>query len=369
MDSKQILTLNKRQSIVQRIDAMKASFSANKIKDKLSRYHYFGYSSQLVDKLIGKIPPNAMNKNSTIAVVNDFGLEVISQLQMLGYTNLILLCTESDDKLYNIIKYMVEKEFNFNKIVRLEENMEDKFDLIIANPPYEIGNQITKNILENIRFNTYVNLMPLSKYKSNKLFQHVHSMELIDPSLFEDAAITDNLNIAIIKSENCNDLEWEDFEIDSYDPKFNSFHKANQHRCKPYIILPNMPDKYDMQENKYKFDPNTDFMLTSRCNTGIPKSNNTHDYYWNVKNKFEYALAYMIRFKSNIEKQNLAKWWYSKGLSSKVVSATHKSGGGRPYLNIPNIDWSRTDVDYTDDYVLSQMGLKWNENRDGVEKL
>ena len=36
---------------------------------------------------------------------------------------------------------------------------------------------------------------------------------------------------------------------------------------------------------------------------------------------------------------------------------------------LPNIDWSRTDVEYADEYVLSQMGLKWNENKDGVEKI
>ena len=36
---------------------------------------------------------------------------------------------------------------------------------------------------------------------------------------------------------------------------------------------------------------------------------------------------------------------------------------------LPNIDWSRTDVIYNDEYVLSQMGLKWNETKDGVEKL
>lgn len=39
----------------------------------------------------------------------------------------------------------------------------------------------------------------------------------------------------------------------------------------------------------------------------------------------------------------------------------------RPFPEcIPAIDWSQ-DVKYTDEYVLSQMGLKWNENKDGVE--
>ena len=46
-----------------------------------------------------------------------------------------------------------------------------------------------------------------------------------------------------------------------------------------------------------------------------------------------------------------------------------KKASGTVYAAIPNIDWSRTDVNYTDEYVLNQMGLKWNENKDGVEKL
>ena len=90
MDSKQILKLDKRQSIIQRIDSMKSSLCASKIKDKLSHFHYFGYPNQIPDLLIDKIPSN-INYNSKIAVVNDFGLEVISKLIELGYSNLYIL--------------------------------------------------------------------------------------------------------------------------------------------------------------------------------------------------------------------------------------------------------------------------------------
>ena len=30
---------------------------------------------------------------------------------------------------------------------------------------------------------------------------------------------------------------------------------------------------------------------------------------------------------------------------------------------LPNIDWSKIDVIYNNECVLSQMGLKWNENK------
>ena len=222
MDSKQILTLNKRQSIVQRIDAMKASFSANKIKDKLSRYHYFGYPSQiLIDKLISKIPSD-IDKSKVIAVVNDFGLEVISQLQLLGYTNLILLCTESDDKLYNIIKYMVEKEFNFTNIERLQDmRIDDKFDLVIANPPYEIGNAV---ITETMRHcNEAVVLMPIRDYRSQgtKLYKKITDLELVDPKSFDGsgAYVQHGLSICNL-NHNDNKKNWEDIELETFDQHF-----------------------------------------------------------------------------------------------------------------------------------------------------
>ena len=134
MDSKQILKLDTRQSIVQRIDSMKSAISAHRLKDKLSRFHYFGYPGNVANLLVDKIPTHNSG-DSKIAVMNDFGLEVISILKDKGYTNLTLLCTEENDKLYNIIEYMVKKEFNFTQVKRLQDidMMNDKFDLVIAN--------------------------------------------------------------------------------------------------------------------------------------------------------------------------------------------------------------------------------------------
>ena len=254
MDSKQILTLNKRQSIVQRIDAMKASFSANKIKDKLSRYHYFGYPSQLlVDKLISKIP-TYIKKDDYIGVENDFGLEVISQLQLLGYTNLILLCTESDDKLYNIIKYMVEKEFNFNKIVRLEENMEDKFDLVIANPPYEIGNAVITETMKHCQ--EAVVLMPVAKYKAKNLYKNINNIEMVDSKIFEDAEIGKSLCICALDNIQ-RDCSWESIELKSYNKAFKLVYE--------YISkTPRFYEYIDIPKKTFIPDPAIDFLLTMR---------------------------------------------------------------------------------------------------------
>lgn len=268
-------------------------------------------------------------------------------------------CTIINDS----IKYIK----NFEELINLDMD----FDIIIANPPYEMGNQITKNILDNISFDTYVNLMPLAGYKSDKLFQHVSNMELIDPALFEDAKITDNLNIAILKSEKCNDIEWEDFEIESFDPKFKFAYDfiVKSRKNLFYQILPNMPNKYNVEENILQFDSKIDFMITTRtAHDGVHSSKDSWDIRWNINKELVSTLSYMIRFPNMAAKENFCKFWYNKKLSQKLIKGLNKDSGN-VYAAIPNIDWSRTDVEYTDEYVLEQMGLKWNENKDGVEEL
>ena len=58
--------------------------------------------------------------------------------------------------------------------------MNIKFDLIIANPPYgKPGANITKNIIDNVYFEEYVNLLPANDYKRNDskdLFKYAREM-------------------------------------------------------------------------------------------------------------------------------------------------------------------------------------------------
>ena len=41
-------------------------------------------------------------------------------------------------------------------------------------------------------------LQPLSQYKKKELYRHVETFDLADPSLFEDAVITENLSICLL---------------------------------------------------------------------------------------------------------------------------------------------------------------------------
>ena len=417
MDSKQILTLNKRQSIVQRIDAMKASFSANKIKDKLSRYHYFGYPSQiLIDKLISKIPSNTVDKNSVIAVINDFGLEVISQLQLLGYTNLILLCTESDDKLYNIIKYMVEKEFNFNKIVRLEESMEDKFDLVIANPPYEIGNAVITETMKHC--DEAVVLMPIAKYKKDNLYKMINPgcVESIhDCTLFDGAATFPE--ICNLKSNRNYFESYKDFEIKViYDKKLLKFWEQQTKRLKNKTYIAHMCGvNKNIQKNLDSRTCHTTGIyapavvlangVTDILNKDKSFREDLPQYIWNFlkpdKKIYEVfgtdpnqTLTQSVTiFKSELEKDNFVKWWYSaqlsgkyrlQGLSSILLRSLNRHTSVAFDYAIPNVDWTKSwtdeeilkDYGYTDEEISEilkinddLLPLNWNENKDEVERL
>ena len=56
-------------------------------------------------------------------------------------------------------------------------------------------------------------LMPLSQYKKKELYRHVDTFELADPSLFEDAVITENLCICSLKKENADKYDWMDIAL------------------------------------------------------------------------------------------------------------------------------------------------------------
>ena len=380
MDSKQILKLDKRQSIIQRIDSMKSSLCASKIKDKLSRFHYFGYPNQIPDLLIDKIPSNNINYDSKIAIINDFGLEVISKLIELGYSNLYILCTEENDKLYSIIEYMIEKEFNFSRdrIVRLTNiSMNDKFNLVIANPPYEIGNAVITETMKHC--DEAVVLMPLKQYKKqdSKLWEKVQQLKVVNSSWFEDADMSDNLNIAYLSNFKKGPYgNYDNLSFLSLNDNYKLFYKYNLDNKDKYIK--GYHKKYGVKILKeLGVEPNLWFAYTERTSVdGVHTTQDCHDYRWNIeKNSYipvsDAGQAFLLfaKFNSEIEHKNFCHWWYkSKELAHKAIKGLNRSSGTCEEV-FPQIDWSRTDVEYTDEYVLSQMGLKWSENRDGVERL
>ena len=251
-----------------------------------------------------------------------------------------------------------------------------KFDKVIMNPPYAIGGKIwdkVRKVSENI-----VCLMPLAQYKKNERYKYIDSFEIIDNSLF-DAMTSGNLCITTSQSID-NGKVYEYFLFDSFNQNYRSFYEWNRRNDKGlfFIERKNKPYTY--------FDIDLDFIETMRlC---VPKNMGGSGfgkggcgYKFNVlKNNYEekwIKRIALIHLNSQKEKYNFSKWWYSspkeEGLSSKVMVGLNLVGASNvTKYAIPQIDWEKIS-DHPlwkegryDEAVLDVMGLKWNDNKDGV---
>lgn len=226
-----------------------------------------------------------------------------------------------------------------SEINKVEKN---QFDLIIANPPYQYGNKIISKCVDKAKES--IVLMPISCYKGQDLYKHIIDLELVDPNQFEDAAITDNLNVARLCDRKI-DQSWEQVEFETFDPKYRAFYELNSlYQDRSYEILPNMPNKYDIKINNLKFDINTDFMITTRTVQNGTHSTDAHDMRFNIKYEFTSTLSYMIRLPDIQAKKNLSNFWYKNCLQNALIKGLNKKSG-KPYIAIPNIDWTK-DRDY-----------------------
>ena len=223
-------------------------------------------------------------------------------------------------------------------------------------------------------------LQPLSQYKKKDLYRHVETFELADPKLFEDAVITENLCICSLKKNIVDNYTWQDLVLRSVDQRYIEYYKWNVKNNKGLF----------MKQSNYKpvsyFDTKLDFLETSRCFAAAGGSgfgSNGFGYRWNVLHDYSSvnALNGQIRMPSEQARNNLAIVWYNgkKGESfiSKVILGVHLDGASSEYyFAIPQIDWENIHINQKelwdkglyDEAVLSEMGLKWNEDKTVIVK-
>ena len=283
---------------------------------------------------------------------------------------------DSDATISLLKDYDSINEFNDPRVEYIEigQDLPMKFDKIIMNPPYSLGNKVTKTILSSLNDNgDCVCLMPLSQYKAKGLYRHISLFELANPSFFEDADITENLSICTLKASTTDKYSWMDLTLTSVDQKYIEYYKWNVKHNRN-IKMRQIRDKEVLPENIDKHHDDW-FIETIRCSAhgnhqgGFGKGGTW--YKWNMENKTGISNAFAgVIDNLGHGLNNFRKWWYylpvQCGLASKVIGGINKDNFvGSGYFAIPQIDWEHISdsplwqAGNYDEAVLSEMGLKW----------
>lgn len=291
----------------------------------------------------------------------------------------------SETSLYNDMTILTD-DFDYTcetaKIIRVEggdeimaqlNNMKDeKFDLIIANPPYNMGNKIISNCVDKAK--ECVVLMPFSKYKANELYKHVLSLEIVDPKAFKDATITTNLCVCKL-IPNKIERTFEELELETFDQKYREFYELNQkmpnkitYACANKFYDGSDENAYEKAKNdleQWWKEHDKKFCVTWRAvldGTHNVDNAKAFDIKWNVlknvteddfpicqspkRNNTAITIDF-IDFNTSKECQNFTRFFYAGGKSGlmNVLVKGMKKVMGSINAAIPNIDWS-IDRDY-----------------------
>ena len=325
-----------------------------------------------INKILEYIPGIYNNIYQSFLLIGQFDEQFVSQLS--GYNKVYILYDSEEQK----ISYIDAVEKNLYYFYNTDEvlKMCKKFDYIIANPPYAMGNELTKTVVENVEFGKYINLMPASKYKGKELYRYVESIEKVN-NAFEDVKDKlDSLTVATMSKTADAFSSFEELEMCKVDDKFKKFYCANTNRTISYKI-----GLYYTKPEKETYSQDTDFFIYIRASAdGVDMSGGSFD--WNNKLKSEEELqSYIIRwyeskgtcvcgqfilFNTSVEKDNFTDYWYrngTSGLCHKLLKGLNKSSGTITPA-IPRVDWSHH---WTDEEILKEYGYTEEEIKEILE--
>lgn len=280
-------------------------------------------------------------------------------------------------KLNNNIKYFEGTLEEF-----IEEVKDMHIDLIIANPPYgKVGANITKEIIDNIDFNEYINLLPANDYKRNDskdLYNYQSEMESINDG-FADAAVTTHL--AKIHKNKVNNMTLDEFERSQYiDRSLDKYFEENSKR-QPTVI-----DKYLPSRDLVKqIGPERSLIFTKRDvnHKHLPYSKKVNSYKWNVESSItaDYLInntavdfnntvsIEMLICTTSLEKINQANFYYSKDgfkFISKLFTAVNVDSRIDLTKILPQVDWTKS---WTVEEILKDYGYTEDEIKEVMEDL
>lgn len=281
--------------------------------------------------------------------------------------NIVYILHDSSEEKYTYQVPDLNKHINYLNDIKelLDMSKNTKIDLIIANPPYMKGNEITNTIINNVAFDDYVNLMPVKYYRGKDLYKHVEELELVDPKAFKDAKITDNLcacKLTDCESDNNKDKDFSDFVIISYNKDYLDFYKKNNDIKDTFSYIP----VHATKSNEKAPNVLTSFMITMRTILdGTHKFDGiAADIDWNIKNKTDNipwdnhvkaASCAFICFDTAKAKCNFNIFWYKNELMNNLIKGLN-GASGKVTPAIPNIDWSK-DRDY--EHCTLDDIMKW----------
>lgn len=328
------------------------------------------------------MPKLDASKKETVKILifNDLQLILYNELLNAGYNqNNIYLCyqdwlrKETNIVYTDIMNVYIESNFRdyetiLHNYVSLEEainlSQQTKFDYIIANPPFQMGNEVTRSVMENVAFDSYINLMLASKYKKKNLFEKVVSVNSAQ-DCFEDALIGASLILCVLKNQASTFTSYEDFSNELRDPRFVPFYKLNMsypHRYNYNVAtMFSGPEEVSVKaacnyiRNIWKNEKDTTFYLPMRTvQNGTHRTENCFDYQWNIARRLPEKLpvSYMpsnistqftggfIKNLTAVARVNLCTFWYNNPLCCQLIWGLNRSGGSAVSA-IPNVDFSK----------------------------
>ena len=245
---------------------------------------------------------------------------------------------------YKLIKVTAAELDRGKELMRTIENMDVKFDLVIANPPYKVGNDVVQTVMKVCR--EAVVLSPVSKFKKNKLFKHVRSMQSVNADSF-GADIGPCTCVALLDHEKHLDT-YTDLEILQADESIREYLYENNKHENTF--------QYKSIINKNEMDsinPDVTFAMNVRaCSDGVHTTTNCFDYKFNVEKSIRKlettkngnSLTSVVVFNSEIELNNFVTFWYKNPVCHELIKKLNKTGGSIDFT-LPHIDWS-VDRDY-----------------------
>lgn len=190
----------------------------------------FGFTSATAEVIVERADM-LVSKDAKICILNDLSLEMYLTLLKAGYKreNIYIAVgnwTEGKGKAAPDMERNTTLLFHHHvstsfvediNIISLEEFLTMTFDLIIANPPYELGNDITRCAIESMGTNTqYINIMPISKYKKGKLSQHIIPGSIMLQTRARETSDFDGADtypvICTLSKQPTNNLTFKEFE-------------------------------------------------------------------------------------------------------------------------------------------------------------